>query len=323
VAPLPGGLAGTWLGEQATDTSLDRHGGPATLRLAIGATTMTIASATLRDGDLFTTTTASDGGPARITVRTVSNDLQPAVAIAGTDLDACAAGDEGQYAWRVATTPDGIDHLALDLVDDACPARAAILPGRWVRSLLGSSHGGTALVTASAFVVRATLPAGDYTAEGSDSGWAIAGRAPDWPLPVPMPDGLGSAGLDVLVDPRIVADACRPLDGVSDGTSSTAAFIEALAANPDLAVVDRAQVSLAGATATRVTIRYSGGACTGSSPKGWQAGALFDIDTQTTVVLVDASPHVLVIVPHGSSQAVVDEIVGSIALPGSLPDSAP
>ena len=48
-----------------------------------------------------------------------------------TGRDGCKSGDEGTYRW--ATTPGG-SKVTFTLVDDACAARAAVVPGEWLRS---------------------------------------------------------------------------------------------------------------------------------------------------------------------------------------------
>jgi hypothetical protein len=72
----------------------------------------------------------------------------------------CAMRDAGTYGW--STSADG-QWLTLELIDDACPVRAAFLPGTWQRNLGFSSPGGAGIATNFKPYLSLTLPTRAWT----------------------------------------------------------------------------------------------------------------------------------------------------------------
>lgn len=77
----------------------------------------------------------------------------------------CAAGDVGSYRW---STTDDAQWLTFDLVEDACDARSALLPGAWQRSLAHSNDGGPGIMANFRPFFTVTLPPGEYSGRGFD-----------------------------------------------------------------------------------------------------------------------------------------------------------
>jgi hypothetical protein len=285
--------------------TFDGRGGQAVLRLVIDPHAIRIEGPTLRDGDLFAATTAgvTDAGTL---VLTTGVGREPVMEVAGTVVAACEPGNAGSYTWTAVPAAGGVDHLRLGLVEESCAARAAVMPRTWIRSLLGSD-GGTALLPVSSYLVRATLPRGAYTSEGTDSGWSVH-TADD------------RSGIDALVDPRVVLDSCRPLDGQTDTATSTAAFLAALARNPGLQVASRRSISVAGRAGTEIVVRSrDAGACGPTGAFGWQTGTLWSVDPTMTLIAFDLPPHVLVIHVRGEDPGPRETVVRSLDVGDSLP----
>ena len=66
----------------------------------------------------------------------------------------CAVGDEGRYRW--SRSPDGL-FLTIELIDDPCAARGAVLARTWVHSLSAVSDGGVGVVPNDPWI-EVTLP---------------------------------------------------------------------------------------------------------------------------------------------------------------------
>jgi hypothetical protein len=75
----------------------------------------------------------------------------------------CLTGDEGAYRW--SQTADG-RWLTLELVEDACEARAEILAGTWQRSLAHDSPGGPGIAATLEPFLTFTLPLDAYKGRG-------------------------------------------------------------------------------------------------------------------------------------------------------------
>lgn len=116
----------------------------------------------------------SSDGPVRLWVdRPGFNPIQSAnvsqmsagvLSLEAVDINGgCAPGDLGSYRW--STTSDG-QWLTFDAVEDACDARAAVLPGTWQRSLAHSHGGGPGIFAAFSPFFTATLPPGEYVGRG-------------------------------------------------------------------------------------------------------------------------------------------------------------
>jgi len=77
-----------------------------------------------------------------------------------TTVKTCHAGDFGRYAFTQST--DGVE-MRLDLISDACQARATTLARTWTRSIDRASHGGQGAVVDFDPMLFVTLPDGSYT----------------------------------------------------------------------------------------------------------------------------------------------------------------
>lgn len=75
----------------------------------------------------------------------------------------CAAGDTGRYRWVVS--PDGLT-LALTAIEDACAPRQLAVERTWVRSHMGPSTGGRAVLDAFDPAFLLTLPVGSWVPKG-------------------------------------------------------------------------------------------------------------------------------------------------------------
>lgn len=137
--PIPDALVGGWVGA-------DREVGsrpPGTASIAIGAL----------DGNPDAVDFEIDGlMPADL------EEVEPGVIrLTSTfaSLD-CALGDVGTYRWSVSADSQW---LTAELVDEACPSRAAVFPGAWQRSLTHDSQGGPGIFAGFQPSFTATLPA--------------------------------------------------------------------------------------------------------------------------------------------------------------------
>ena len=130
----------------------------------------------------------------------------------------CAVGDEGIYSW--SATPGGTK-VTFRLVEDACEARAAVIPGEWLRNVCpnpyrfcpGALEAGS---YASYFFDPYLRPDGPWSPRSGaltyalPDGWMIVN---DWEVeyalaPKDAPDG---GGIFLRSDPVVVADSdpCR------------------------------------------------------------------------------------------------------------------
>jgi hypothetical protein len=100
-------------------------------------------------------------GPAK--VREVAPGLIELTATGS--LGGCTIGDIGHYRW--STSADGL-WLTLTKVDDACPNRATITPGSWVRNGSADSRGGPLVSANFDPVISYTLPAGTWLGGGGN-----------------------------------------------------------------------------------------------------------------------------------------------------------
>ena len=108
-APIPAALAQRWLG--ALPATLLPGQDRAVLDLTSGA------KFTYDEPDAHYTSTAGQPGPGLLALESTG--------------DGCAPGDAGVYAYTLST---GGTVLTLSLNHDPCSARAAVTPGRWLRS---------------------------------------------------------------------------------------------------------------------------------------------------------------------------------------------
>jgi hypothetical protein len=146
--PLPSALVGGWL---------------APLRdapIAQGLTSVIYFGAL--DGNPDAPDFVLGGAEAPADVREISPGLIELTAT--SPLGGCSTGDVGHYRW--STSADG-GWLTLDQVDDACPNRAAVVPGTWVRSGSHDSHGGPVVSAGFEPFFSFTLPTGDWLGGGS------------------------------------------------------------------------------------------------------------------------------------------------------------
>jgi hypothetical protein len=82
----------------------------------------------------------------------------------------CSIGDEGRYSW--VRSPDGL-FLTLNVIDDACPTRAAAFARTWVHSLTAVTDGGLGVLPYDDQWLEITMPKQRFGASGfgTDASW--------------------------------------------------------------------------------------------------------------------------------------------------------
>ena len=299
--PVSDDLRGTWLAMQPSAMTLDGRTGPATMRLVFEAAAIRVEAPTVRDGALFTGTTAA-ADHSTLVLETGGVPADPPVEEGGAPVAACRAGDTGRYSVHVSTDQSAVpaadpDVLVLALQHDACAARADILSRTWVRSLLGRSRGGTGILPVSSYLLAIALPPGGYTSAGTDSGWDV--RSDD-----------NLTGIRAYVDPRAVLDPCRPLEGTTDAAETVDEFVAAVRSTSGVRLVDRSNVAVAGRPATMlVLVGPASDACGAVGPVGWQTGTLWPLAPRTVLYLIEARPHLLILEPRSPDVAIRQSIL--------------
>jgi hypothetical protein len=112
------------------------------------------------------------------------------VTVDGIARRPCVQGDEGRY--RTSSTRDGLT-LTFTLVNDSCPARAAVLARTWTRSISVPSGGGIGVVDGFDPLFTVVMPAGTYVADGGIDSKTIHQDLPElqlvsWKDPQPFVD---------------------------------------------------------------------------------------------------------------------------------------
>jgi hypothetical protein len=174
----------------------------------------------------------------------------------GTDggSDVCPAGDEGTYRWRVS---EGGGWLALEIIDDMCPARAEMLPGVFERSACPSFPDNFCLGDLeagrhnSAFF-RPLDPATEWVRQHGamaytvPEGWSNVADHPDEYTLQPTGED-GETGIYLWSEVAIVStDApCSP-DPDPEIARTPAAMMNWLTSNPLLQVTEPLEVAIDG-----------------------------------------------------------------------------
>jgi hypothetical protein len=155
-------LRGTWIADTPTGLTFDGTRPRGRIALNIDEPMVTVDVVDAATG-LFQSTlgTVSDG-EVRLTSDSSGLTSPRAVTLDGTTLATCAAGDEGRY--RTASTREGL-LLTLTLVDDPCPARAAVLARTWTRSNSVPNGGGIGVVDGFDPLFAVEMPEGHYTVD--------------------------------------------------------------------------------------------------------------------------------------------------------------
>ena len=152
---FPDALRGSWLATQPDGISFGTPSGPSTMRLGIGPRSAAVTGDNLAGYRILRSTPGPAGSGAQVVtlVADAPGGLEH-VSVDRAGPSACAAGDAGTYEWVIRRS-DGADFAAeigdlleLKLVDDACPARAAVLSRTWVRSLAAPGNGGMGVIPA-------------------------------------------------------------------------------------------------------------------------------------------------------------------------------
>ena len=136
----------------------------------------------------------------------------------------CSVGDEGRYTWT--RSADGL-FLTLTKVEDACPARAAILARTWVHPLDAVNDGGPGVIPFADRWLQATLPSMRFAMSGPN-------EAPDIHL---FDDQAPSVRLVVIKDSRGFAKPCSTSDHTTVSIpQTTAGFVAYVRSLPGLTV---------------------------------------------------------------------------------------
>jgi hypothetical protein len=153
----------------------------------------------------------------------------------------CVGKDSGTYDW--SQSPDG-QWLTLELIEDACEARAEILPGTWQRSLAHDSPGGPGIATVLAPFVAFTLPAEAWRGIGLGEFDTVA-----------IDNGDGTADMKIWKDPDGFVAPCDREAGRLDLEPGIDAFLAYLRDSPQFTVIDETELTVDGRRAVEVEIR--------------------------------------------------------------------
>lgn len=148
----------------------------------------------------------------------------------------CPAGAAGRYRWSVS--PDD-ELLTLTAIEDECPGRAVAFARTWARTHIGTSRGGSALITGLGPLIRVTLPPGSYTSRPLVGVHEITDVAQD-------------QALLAFRDPQAFADPCAT--GLQPWAKGARAFIDALRRNPAMGAFNEEPMEIGGYPAIHLTL---------------------------------------------------------------------
>lgn len=228
----------------------------------------------------------------------------------------CAAGDVGSYRWSVSA--DGLV-LSVTAIEEACAVRQQALERRWVRSHMGVSAGGQAMIDAFDPAFLVTLPTASWVA-------------------VPHEDVVMLQSQDLYVyagrDPQGFTNPCGPSGGkhlaIEPGLDAFEAYIRSF---PTFTVTATDQ-TVGGYPARHLAITSTPtAACpTGTRMAEWRAkgepGDLFwtlgsgDPDSIDLVALPDAT-IILQLIPEGGASVDTRSILDSIRFVDALSEVGP
>jgi hypothetical protein len=174
----------------------------------------------------------------------------------------CNIGDEGRYSW--SATPGG-SMVILTLLEDDCDARAAVIPGEWLRSdcddprnfCLGPLEAGRY----ASFYLDPFVPDGDpwrprlgAMTYDVPAGWMATG---DYPTQYNIESRAGGAGTGIYIRSEVVAsssaDPCAEVQDPSIGEDA-AALTERLVSLPGISATEPIEVSIGGLSGFRVDV---------------------------------------------------------------------
>ena len=322
---FPDALRGSWLATQPGGISFGTPSGPSTMRLGIGPRTAAVTGDNLAGYRILRSTPGPAGSGAQVVtfVADAPGGLEH-VSVDQAGPSACAAGDAGTYEWVIRRS-DGADIAAeigdlleLRLVDDACPARAAVLSRTWVRSLAAPGNGGMGVIPASSMLVRAVLPPGTYQGDESESGGEA--RSTD-----------RTVSIGVLADLHLPLVSCVPITNPGEPVVDMASFLTELSRDPVLYVEETRSMAIGGLPGTAVVLRPR------SEPECPDRSAGTDGDPNTpdrvplyaapdaprladpiTIYLVSVPEHLMGIMIEAPDEPTRQAILGSIGFVDSL-----
>lgn len=295
LAPLPEAVQGLWLADGPTPAP----GDPAARVQLTGATNGSGAWVT-------------EGGSARLRSRSLesgaADELLLRLERAAGD---CPADALGRYRWTV--TEGGL-RLQLELVEDACAARAEAFARTWTHSHVGLSAGGPGVITGVGPLVQVALPAGEYATRPLIDAQEVYDEAQDLLF-------------YAFRDPQAFADPCSTEERIP-WEAGAQAFVDALARNPAMEEVVTTPMEIGGFPALRVTTgaRADYPACTPEPhpfyqwvPKADPNGSWWlEAGAPDEFYLVDHPDATLLlqVLPVGSP--LTAGIIGSVAFPEGL-----
>jgi hypothetical protein len=208
--------------------------------------------------------------------------------VADTIQGGCQTGDEGTYRW--SATPGG-SKVTFELVDDACAARAAVVPGEWQRSACENAdndcigpleQGRYSSVFVDPFVIgpQGWVPRFDAVSYEVPDGWS---NTADWPGFYDLkrradPDG---TGVYVVVDVVATSSApdcpAEPDPSVGRSVDELVAWLTAL---PGVVASEPVPVTIGGLDGYRLDL---------SMDPAWTATCPFSQGQPTRPIFTDAS----------------------------------
>ena len=237
---------------------------------------------------------------------------------------ACAAGDAGTYEWVIRRSdgadvaPEIGDLLELRLVDDACPARAAVLSRALgtVPRRTGERRDGRHPCVVD--VRSCGAAAGHLQGDESESGGEA--RSTD-----------RTVWIGVLSDPHLPLVSCAPITNPGEPVVDMASFLTELSRDPVLYVEETRSIAIGGLPGTAVVLRPR------SEPECPDRSAGTDGDPNTpdrvplyaapdaprladpiTIYLVSVPEHLMGIMIEAPDEPTRQAILGSIGFVDSL-----
>lgn len=193
---------------------------------------------------------------------TASASQADEITLVSNRADGCDIGDEGRYSW--SATPAG-SMIVFTLLEDDCDARAAVIPGEWLRSACGDPQnfclGPLEAGRYSSFYIDPFVPNGDpwrprfgaLTYE-VPAGWMATS---DYPTQYDIESVAGGAGRGIYVRSEVVAssssDPCAEVQDPLVGEDA-AALTDRLVSLPGVSATDPIEVSIGGLSGFRVDV---------------------------------------------------------------------
>jgi hypothetical protein len=184
------------------------------------------------------------------------------ISLVSDRANGCEVGDAGRYSWSAT---GGGSTITFALLEDDCDARAAVIPGEWLRSDCGDPRnfclGPLEAGRYSSFYIDPFVPDGDpwrphfgaLTYE-VPAGWMATSDYPTQYDIEPVPGGAGSG---IYVRSEVVAssssDPCAEVQDPLIGEDA-AALTERLASLPGVSATDPIEISIGGLSGFRVDV---------------------------------------------------------------------